>query len=247
MLEDLKNLALKPSGWLQSLEEKRPVSQDGVPLPWFTYGAIEFLHRIVRPDDVVFEYGAGYSSLWWQERVRSLYSVEHDPEWAETLGPRLRENVHLVCHSQDEVFPEPWRERTEPFFARPRRTSWTYDSEKIIRRGLADEGFVSYATHIATLNRKFDFIVIDGMARRLCVFEAVNHLSENGFIVFDNSNRSDYDLAYSILEEQGFVQIPFWGLVPGATFMTCTSFFTKSLRRFPRANHVPNSFGLPEY
>ena len=94
---------------------------------------------------------------------------------------------------------------------------------------------------------KYDVIIIDGMARRLCAEFSQNCLSETGIIVFDNSNRSDYDAAYDILEEAGFFQIPFWGLVPGASFMTCTSIFAKSLDVLPSARFKPNSFRLPEY
>ncbi|WP_050018342.1 hypothetical protein WH8501_16230 [Crocosphaera watsonii WH 8501] len=108
-----------------------------------------------------------------------------------------------------------------------------YDPEKIIRGGLADERFLAYAHHILEIGELFDFIVIDGMARRLCTFLAVNYLKPTGFIILDNSNRSDYDLAYILLEEAGFRQIPFWGLVPGANFLTCTSFFTRSLELLP--------------
>jgi hypothetical protein len=133
------------------------------------------------------------------------------------------------------------------YFSRARRVEWEYDSEKVVRRGLDDESFQAYAGVIDELNQTYDFIVIDGMARRLCAYLAVQKLSSNGFIILDNSNRSDYDLAYVLLAEAGFIAIPFWGLVPGADFMTCTSFFTRDVRRLPVAEFRPNSLGLPEY
>lgn len=119
-----------------------------------------------------------------------------------------------------------------------------------MRRGLNDERFIAYATHITNTdkcNAGYDFIVIDGMARRLCTWVAKCHLKRDGVLILDNANRSDYDLAYELLAEAGFRQIPLWGLVPGANFMTCTSFFFRTLERLPSAEFASNSFQLPEY
>jgi hypothetical protein len=243
----LDELFLEPSGWNRSQAEQAPLRADGQPLPWFTYGAIEFLQRVVRPGDSVFEYGAGHSTLWWQQRVQRVVSVEHDPAWCEHLRPRLRPQVQLQAIGADWPVSAQAAARMAPFFARPRRLSWPYDAARVVRRGLADEPFQAYAHHLAEAGGEFDFIVVDGMARRLCTYLAIQQVKADGFIVLDNSNRSDYDLAYALLDEAGFRQLPFWGLVPGADFMTCTSFFTRSMSRLPRADFGGNSFGLPEY
>lgn len=245
--EDLQRLFLEPSGWLRSREQQAPVRADGTPLPWFTYGAIEFLQRVVRPGDSVFEYGAGHSTLWWQAHVQRVCAVEHDVQWCERLRPRLQPHVQLQGIGADAPLAPEAQARLAPFFARQRRTQWSYDAQRVVRRGLADEPFQAYAHQIAVAGGRFDFIVVDGMARRLCTFAAIEHLAHDGFIVLDNSNRSDYDLAFTLLEEAGFRQIPFWGLVPGADFLTCTSFFTRSIARLPLGGFGGNSFGLPEY
>jgi len=228
---DLMHLFLQPVGWLQSKVEQAPVGGDGQPLPWFTYGAIELLQQVVRPDDRVFEFGAGYSTLWWQKNVAEVYSVEHDGQWCERLRPLLKSNAHLETSPIDKSVGEAALASVAAFFERERRSDWPYDATRVIRRGLCDDRFVAYATHIDDVGGDFDFIVIDGMARRLCTWTALRHLKPDGFIVLDNSNRSDYDLAYIILAEAGFRQIPCWGLVPGADFHTCTSFFTRSLEQ----------------
>ena len=245
--ENLDKLFLEPAGWNRSQAEQAPLRADGQPLPWFTYGAIEFLQRVVRPGDSVFEYGAGYSTLWWQQNVQRLVAVEHDMQWCDRLRPRLRPQVQLHAITADRPVAPRAAARMAPFFALPRRRSWPYDAARVVRRGLADEPFQAYAHQIADAGGEFDFIVVDGMARRLCTYMAIQQVKADGFIVLDNSNRSDYDLAYTLLDEAGFRQIPFWGLVPGAEFMTCTSFFTRSMARLPRASFGGNSFGLPEY
>ena len=90
-------------------------------------------------------------------------------------------------------------------------------------------------------------MVIDGMARRLCAFEAIHHLPKNRIVVLDNSNRSDYELGYNILLESGFRPIPFWGLVPGAVFPSCTSMFVRSLDALPRSGYKALYFHFEEY
>lgn len=237
---------LTPSGWERSRAEQRPVRYDGRALPWFTFGAIEFLHRVVTGGMRVFEYGAGYSTIWWQ-RAALVHSVDHDPAWVAELSPMLGSNVTLSLIEQTSEPPSDAAQVLKNFLLRPRRTDWDYEPERVVRRGLEDESFLAYAAKVQESGLAYDVIIIDGMARRLCAEFAKDCLSDSGIIVLDNSNRSDYDTAFAILEEAGFFQIPFWGLVPGAPFMTCTSIFAKRTSMFPRARFQPNSFGLPEY
>lgn len=83
------------SGWLESLWQEKPVAKSGAPIPWYTYPAIEFLEPRLRPDLRVFEYGSGWSTLWWAERVASVHAVEHDAAWSALLRPRLPANARL--------------------------------------------------------------------------------------------------------------------------------------------------------
>lgn len=69
-------------GWHRSFVEQRPLDADGEPLPWYTYPAIEFLRTLDLSNARVFEYGCGYSSLFWAKRARSVSAVENDAQWA---------------------------------------------------------------------------------------------------------------------------------------------------------------------
>lgn len=247
-LAPLNTYFLQPSGWTRSYLEKRPLRADGKALPWFTYGAIEFLTRIVKPTDRVFEYGAGYSTLWWQSRVTSVTSVEHDKAWCDEIRQHIAKNVSLSHMPESAEISDVARVITDLYFKRSRRTEWQdYSAEKLIRRGLDDEHFQTYAANILNEAGPFDIIVIDGMARRLCAAFAVEKLADGGIIILDNSNRSDYDAAFDILEDNGFYQVPFAGLAPGSNFLTSTSIFTKSIERLAPASHCKNTLSLPEY
>lgn len=54
--------------------------------PWIPFAARKALQRVIRPDFVVWEIGAGYSTLWLANRVKSLTSVEASKEWHDRLS-----------------------------------------------------------------------------------------------------------------------------------------------------------------
>jgi hypothetical protein len=76
-------------GWVETYKTKRSVNTDGHAIPWFAYPAIEFLSKRVPTDVAVFEYGAGLSTLWWNERVRSVITCEHDQDWIAQIAAAL--------------------------------------------------------------------------------------------------------------------------------------------------------------
>jgi hypothetical protein len=86
---------LKEMGWFASAEIGSVVDGKGQPIPWLTYGAIDFLQARVPSEAIVFEYGCGSSTLWWAERIKTITSVEHDREWFSKISPRLPANASV--------------------------------------------------------------------------------------------------------------------------------------------------------
>lgn len=72
-------------GWRKSFESGRPVDALGMPIPWHTYPAIEFLNTLNYAGRRVFEYGCGNSSIFWASRVNEIFAVENDPNWAAAM------------------------------------------------------------------------------------------------------------------------------------------------------------------
>lgn len=97
---------LRDVGWLRSYREHRPVTRSGEPLPWYTYSAIEFLNDRLPPDAVVFEYGAGYSTLWYARRVARVVAVDPNRDWVERITPALPPNARVVCQPYPEAKDE---------------------------------------------------------------------------------------------------------------------------------------------
>ena len=88
---------LDTSGWLRSLQSGRPVDRAGAPIPWMNYAAIDFIGAKISASMRVFEWGAGFSSLWFATRVKEVVSVEENATWYRELQPQLPSNVNLMC------------------------------------------------------------------------------------------------------------------------------------------------------
>lgn len=82
-----------------------------------------------------------------------------------------------------------------------------------------------YVHSINNLDNSFDIIVIDAIERVDCIKNSFNKLRENGIIIFDNSDRSEYKEGYKFLRDKGFKRLDFWGMGPVNTYDWCTSVF----------------------
>ena len=83
-------------GWLKAWWAGRPVDAKGEPLPWITYPAIDFLTQFDFSDSRVFEWGSGFSTLWWSGRCKQITSVESNLSWIPYIRTMLPEQVELL-------------------------------------------------------------------------------------------------------------------------------------------------------
>ena len=83
-------------GWLRSWWKGRPVDRNGMPLPWITFPAIDFLSQFDFSKASVFEWGSGSSTLWWAKRCRKIVTVETNVSWVPYIKPLLPNNVVLL-------------------------------------------------------------------------------------------------------------------------------------------------------
>ena len=121
---------------------------------------MEILCSLLGPTVSVLEYGAGGSTTFFSQFVKSWVSVEHDTAWAVNVSQMLSEL--------------PWGDRV---------TVHTVQPDTPYEGGFAEgteEQFRSYISYPATLQQKFDVILDDGRAR-LVVSKAVleNRLFRN--------------------------------------------------------------------
>jgi hypothetical protein len=86
---------LHSSGWIESFKRGYPCDSEGAIIPWMNYPVVEFLKERLHKDLTVFEFGSGYSTIFYAKLAKRVVSVEHDVSWYEKLKPALPENVEL--------------------------------------------------------------------------------------------------------------------------------------------------------
>lgn len=97
---------LETTGWMRSLREGKPVNLKGEPLPWMSYPMIKLLEDKLVGDINVFEYGSGYSTLFFSKRVNSIDSVEYDLNWFNHIKLALPKNasINFVLNDTDGFY-----------------------------------------------------------------------------------------------------------------------------------------------
>lgn len=66
---------------VRTIDEKVCIDKDGNPIPWYTYPAIEYLTQFDYRDKKIFEFGCGYSSIFWASKAEQVISIEDNPDW----------------------------------------------------------------------------------------------------------------------------------------------------------------------
>jgi hypothetical protein len=95
---------LRKKGWFDSEKRGVPVDGDGDPTPWYTYPMIDFLEERLTDKLRVFEYGGGYSTLWYADRVGNVVGVEDSEKWAEIVTKRLPDNGNVVYQASENDY-----------------------------------------------------------------------------------------------------------------------------------------------
>ena len=134
-------------------------------LPWFAYGAIDFLEEFLEPHMTVCEYGSGGSTIFFAQRCKRVFSIEDNPQWFNLISSRLHakaiHNVTLELRPFDFKNPVGF-EHSEYLHAIP--------------------------------NEVMDVIVVDGTeestpVRPICFAKAESRINKNGIIIVDDSWR----------------------------------------------------------
>ncbi|HKT80019.1 MAG TPA: class I SAM-dependent methyltransferase [Vicinamibacterales bacterium] len=97
---------LKDYGHLKSVATDSAIDREGRPEPWYTYPAIDFITQLDLRDKVVFEYGAGMSTIFWAGIARRVVSVEDNDEWYEAVARDAPGNARVIFEPDLRRFAE---------------------------------------------------------------------------------------------------------------------------------------------
>ena len=98
-----KESFLYQTGWMNSLHLKKPIDRDGNNIPWMNYSIVEFLKERLTKDITLFEYGSGFSTLFYSTHVNNVISIEYNKKWFEHISsiPCLNTNVYFYENDVD--------------------------------------------------------------------------------------------------------------------------------------------------
>lgn len=82
-----------------------------------------------------------------------------------------------------------------------------------------------YCHYAIQTGREFDIIVIDGRDRVNCCKNSIASLKPGGIVILDDAEREKYREGVSLLENEGFKKIEFWGIAPMINYLKCTIIF----------------------
>jgi hypothetical protein len=217
-------LYLQPNGWFHD----SPEDQEGV-TPWFTFPAIAFLKDVLSKDTKVFEFGCGFSTIFFNNYVGEVVSIEHNLDWMNKVKTHVP-NANIICVDQNAVIHPNAVDKVEEFKLNFKQYR-TNDRDHDVRHGLLNDEFAGYASAIFNYPKGyFDVIILDGMARSLTGVLSIEMAREDTLIILDNSDRCQYNNLQLYLNEKGFQRLDFWG--PGWNNYNawCTSIFCRNFK-----------------
>ena len=99
----LLNILNNGLGYRKSLESGVCALGDGRIIPMMSYALIEYLMGIDLSGFDLLELGGGHSTEFWSQRVKSVTTLETDPEWARVLGAQGLPNVELRTTNAESI------------------------------------------------------------------------------------------------------------------------------------------------
>ncbi|TVQ00808.1 MAG: FkbM family methyltransferase [Balneolaceae bacterium] len=169
------------------------------------------------------------------KKTRSIDAQSNPLPWftytaIELLKERLPENLMVFEYGCGHGTLW-WAARSRKLFAVEHDEKWL----AAISRNSPPHVFIelrpldsSYSGYISQTSALFDVIIIDGKERNAAATISVEHLTEQGIIIFDDTNLEIFEEGVQTLKEAGFRQLPFRGFSP-IEFLPCeTSIFYRS-------------------
>lgn len=123
-----------------------------------------------------------------------------------------------------------WSERVSSIVSYEHNRDWHNSFKEIVPTNVEyvycslDYGG-EYSKAIQKYKNKFSIVVIDGRDRVNCALNSIGALRDDGLIIWDNSDREEYEIGYSYLMDNGFRRLDFEGHGPINTYIWCTSIF----------------------
>ncbi len=130
-------------GLERSVDNKLCLDKDNNPLPWYTYPAIEYLSQFDYSNKKVFEFGCGYSSLFWANQAQKVISVEDNATWFDKWSKEfILPNLDILLREEGLGYEEAIFESKEKFDIIVIDGKRRSQCAKVAIEALADDGMI---------------------------------------------------------------------------------------------------------
>lgn len=104
-------------GYLRTIPTGKPTDKNGDPIPWMSYDMVEFLDEKLSKEMKLFEYGVGYSTMYFAKKVKSVTSIEHHEDWYNDVSNRLAhmKNVSIKFFELGKGYEDAVKQEQEKF------------------------------------------------------------------------------------------------------------------------------------
>jgi len=114
------------------------------------------------PDKVMLEWGSGGSTIEFSPQLKKYYSIEHNKEWFNKVNNEIQRLNY-------------------------KNVNYNYIAQNLPRNSDGRQSeynqFKDYIDIVDTFNTKFDIVLIDGRARRLCAKKIIPYLNPGATII----------------------------------------------------------------
>jgi len=104
----LEKSYLVQTGYINSIIEFSLTNNNKEYIPWMNYPFIDFLKEKLSKDLVVFEYGSGFSTIFFAKRTKEIISIEYDKVWYKKVKETLFNNIdngQIYLVELDDLYP----------------------------------------------------------------------------------------------------------------------------------------------
>jgi hypothetical protein len=207
---------LTKTGYLESVSSKIP-SRNGLPIPWITYPALNFLETSTPLDSRILEFGAGASTFFWALRGNPVTYFEFERSWNTAIEKFFNELGGSISEVPVNLSVELSSE-----FSTELNESFAQELSAV-RDGFSEDLNNYFVSQIRDAN----LIMIDGHFRNYFL-QLCSYASPHTIVVLDNADRGEYLPGIDSMIQAGWRKIDFTGLGPINPYAWTTSIFSKS-------------------
>lgn len=199
---------LYKKSWINSSKNGLSVDENNLPIPWYVFEAIEFLKNNLNKNHIIFEFGCGASTLFFASKVKKVVSLESNSRWFEIITSSLKNSGDFLLEKN--------------YFSNANCEIF------LIEDALNQDEYQNFAQNYSQKNNiKFDFLIVDSLKRFECVKNSFEAVKNDGYLILDDSERSNYQKIFDFLQKNNFSFEDFIGIAPAQLKIKKTTFFRR--------------------